>query len=77
MTTTHKRRRGKRVPRGNHQSVRVTPEPPDPLPECHPCHGCSAVDLRGNKLFCFLPACLREELEKPLCQSRKEEKSHA
>jgi hypothetical protein len=65
MRHTYRRNHGNRVPLCTHPGVRGAPEPPDGLPECHPCHGCPAADLSSCKPFCFLPSCLREELGKP------------
>ena len=66
MTHARKLHLGKRVPISKYQHIRTRPDPPEPLPECHPCHGCSAVDLSSHRLYCFLPVCLREDLEKTL-----------
>jgi len=75
MTYADRKHYGKRNCIAKYTGVRYLTDPPDPLPICHPCHGCPAVDLSCHRPYCFLPACMRADLEKPPCT--KEEVPHA
>lgn len=37
--------------------------PTTELPMTHPCYKCPIVQMFGGKPYCFLPRCMRKEME--------------
>ena len=40
--------------------------PETELPTTHPCYKCPIVQMFGGKPYCFLPRCMRKEMEDSL-----------